>query len=39
MRNNGLGNLDPDVVDGANVTIDNPASDSIQVRRGVIIVP
>ena len=39
MFNNGLGNLDPDFLNAPSITIDNPASNSLQVIRGVVIVP
>jgi hypothetical protein len=39
MSNNGLGNVDSDFAEAPNITIDNPSSDSFQVRREVVITP
>ena len=38
MSNNGRGDLDPDVLVSPNVTIDNPQSNSLQMRRGSILI-
>jgi len=37
MVNNGLGNIDQDLVYAENITIDNPASESLYIRRGILI--
>lgn len=37
MENNGVGHIDPDLKVAPNCTIDNPASESLQIRRGVVV--
>lgn len=39
MENNGLGNIEASLLQTPNVTIDNPQSENLYIRRGIIIYP